>query len=58
MFAVKCYYRTSFKTYADNELTGTVWAPRFETIEEALRYAEDAIRKWGYDPNSLRVVKV
>ena len=40
MFAVKYYYRTSFMCYADNERAGVVWTPRFETVEEALGYAE------------------
>lgn len=58
MFAVKYYYRTSFMCYADNERAGVVWTPRFETIEEALGYAQEMVQKYGYDQNHLRVVKV
>ena len=58
MFAVKYYYRTSFMCYADNERAGVVWTPRFETVEEALGYAQEMVQRYGYDPNHLRVVKV
>lgn len=59
MFAVKYYYRTSFITWAgDSESTGIVWTPRFETVENALLYAQEMIQRYGYDRDHLRVVKV
>ena len=58
MYAVKCLYRTTFRYYADNERTGIIWTPRFETIEKALLYAQEAVRKWGYEPKQLKIVLV
>ena len=56
MYGIRCYYRIN--RHAVREQAGILWSPRFETIEEALIYAQKAVKDWGYDPNDIRVVKI
>ena len=56
MYGIRCYYRINRHSPWDQ--AGILWSPRFDSVEEALLYAQTAVREWGYDPNDIRVVRV
>ena len=59
MFAIKYIFRSNMRSnYVAEECAGTIWTPGYETIEEALLDAQYYIKRYGYGPNDIRVVKV
>ena len=59
MFAIKYLFRISMKSnYAAEECAGVIWKQRYDSVEEALMEAQYYVKRYGYNPNDIRVVKV